>query len=147
MGSGTGAGFWDASACLPASQCSAVWLLLSIISNRPLWKLKWLQCISYVQMCVHACVYIYYTWVCVCGSVYISTNTCIPTHTCFSLVIETGFQILSIQHVLKFILLLPDAPTSQPTQVYALSLSLSNQIKKQIKAHKHAKQKKQTKDQ
>lgn len=101
------------------------------------------------NVCARMCVHLLYLSLCMWICVHIDKH--LHTHPyMFSLVIETGFQILSIQHVLKFILLLPDAPISQPTQVYALSLSLSlksNQIKKQIKAHKHAKQEKQTKDQ
>lgn len=101
------------------------------------------------NVCVHMCVHLLYLslcmWICVHSNKHLHTHPYM-----FSLVIETGFQILSIQHVLKFILLLPDAPTSNPPK-FMLFLSLSqiksNQIKKQIKDHKHAKQKKQTKDQ
>lgn len=105
--------------------------------------------ILYANVCARMCVHLLYLSLCMW--IYVHINKHLHTHPyMFSLRNETGFQILSVQHVFIKFILLPDAPTSQPTQVYASFSQIKSkqkQNKKQIKAHKYAKQKKQTKDQ
>lgn len=72
--------------------------------------------ILYATVCACMCVHLLYLSLCMWICVHIEKP--LHTHPHMSpLITETGFQILSIQHVfITFTLLLSGAPTSQPTQ-------------------------------
>lgn len=82
-----------------------------------------------MHVCVHACVCIY---MCLSLCIWVRAHINKHLHTrphVFSLINEIGFQVLFIQYVLIMFLLsqpLPDAPISQPTQLYVF-FSLSKQ--------------------